>query len=324
MLRQSAAELDVPGEALAQAMNIVQLSLEFSLVHMAKCFDAERMKTEEELAHREEELAFMATHDSLTGLPNRTLIQDRVEQMLARAARKQTQVAVLFIDIDNFKTVNDTLGHSAGDELLRGVAARLDGVLRGTDALGRLAGDEFIVICEELSLEAGPELIAERLLEALRPPFDLGASESSRVSVSASIGIALGGHATADELLREADIAMYRAKWEGKSRYAVFETAMQDTIQKRAELKMDLREAVAREQLFLVYQPTFALSDRRTTGLEALVRWQPPAARRARSDEFIPLAEESGVISRSADGCCTRRAHRPARGASAATTSAWR
>jgi diguanylate cyclase (GGDEF)-like protein len=297
VLRECAAELESSPEALAQAANIVQLSLEFSLVHMAKCFDAERLKTEEELAHREEELAFMATHDSLTGLPNRTLIQDRVEQMLARSARKQTQVAVLFVDIDNFKTVNDTLGHSAGDELLRGVAARLDGVLRGTDALGRLGGDEFIVICEELSFETGPELIAERLLDALKPPFDLGADESSRVSVSASIGIALAGHASADELLREADIAMYRAKWEGKNRYAIFETAMQDTIQRRSELKMDLREAVSKDQLFLVYQPTFALSDKRTTGLEALVRWRHPERGVLGPDEFIPLAEESGVIS---------------------------
>ncbi len=296
VLRESAPELGAPAEALAQALNILQLSLEFGLVHMAKCFDSEREKTDEELARREEELAFMATHDSLTGLPNRTLIQDRVEQMLARAARKQTQVAVLFIDVDNFKTVNDTLGHSAGDELLRGVAARLDGVLRGSDALGRLGGDEFVVICEELSLETGPELIAERLLEALRPPFELGAGENARFGVSASIGVAVGGGTSADELLRQADIAMYRAKWEGKNRHAVFETGMQDTIQLRAELKMDLREAVERDEFLLAYQPTFALSDRRPTGLEALIRWRHPQRGLLAPDEFIPLAEETGVI----------------------------
>jgi diguanylate cyclase (GGDEF)-like protein len=296
VLRESAATLDVPDEALAQALNIVQLSLEFGLVHMGKCFDSEREKTDEELARREEELAFMATHDSLTGLPNRTLIQDRVEQMLARSARKGTQVAVLFVDVDNFKTVNDTLGHAAGDELLCGVAARLDGVLRGSDALGRLGGDEFIVICEELSLEAGPELIAQRLLDALKPPFDLGAGEGTRVEVNASIGVAVGAGTTADELLRQADIAMYRAKWEGKSRYAVFESAMQDTIQRRAELKMDLRDAVRECQLFLVYQPTFALSDKRPTGLEALVRWEHPERGLLEPDEFIPLAEETDVI----------------------------
>ena len=147
---------------------------------MSKCFDTERQRKDEELARREEELAFMATHDALTGLPNRTLILDRVEQMLARCARSQAQVVALFVDIDNFKTVNDTLGHSAGDELLQAVAARLDGVVRGSDALGRLGGDEFVVVCEEPSLEAGPELIAERLLEALKPAFELGADEENR------------------------------------------------------------------------------------------------------------------------------------------------
>ena len=296
VLRESAAELESSPEALAQALNIVQLSLEFGLVHMAKCFDAEREKTEEELARREEELAFMATHDSLTRLPNRTLIQDRLQQMLARAARKQTHVGVLFVDIDNFKTVNDTLGHSAGDELLRGVAARLDGVLRGSDALGRLGGDEFVVICEEFSVEPGPELIAERLLEALKPPFALDAGENTRIGVSASIGIAIGPGTSADELLRQADMAMYRAKWEGKNRCAVFETRMQDTIQRRAELKSDLPDAVDQDQFFLAYQPTFALSDGRPTGLEALIRWRHPAHGILVPDEFIPLAEETGAI----------------------------
>jgi diguanylate cyclase (GGDEF)-like protein len=296
VLRGSASELGVPAEALAQALTVLQLSLEFGLVRMAKVFDLERRKTEEELAQREEELAFMATHDALTGLPNRTLIQDRVEQTLARSARKRTQVAVMFVDVDNFKTVNDSLGHAAGDKLLQGVAARLDGVLRGSDALGRLGGDEFVVICEELSLDAGPELIAERLLDALKPPFELGAGESAPVVVSASIGIALGAGTSADELLREADIAMYRAKWEGKSRFAVFETGMQDTIQKRAELKMDLRDAVDKEQFFLAYQPTFALSDKRPTGVEALIRWRHPERGVLVPDEFIALAEETGVI----------------------------
>ncbi len=296
VLRESAADLDVAPDALAQALNILQMSLEFGLVHMAKCFDSEREKTDEELAHREEELAFMATHDSLTGLPNRTLIQDRVEQMLARAARKQSQVGVLFVDVDNFKTVNDTLGHSAGDELLRGVAARLDGVLRGSDALGRLGGDEFVVICEELSLETGPELIAERLLEALKPPFELGEGQNARFTVSASIGVAIGAGTSADELLRQADIAMYRAKWEGKDRYAVFETGMQDTIQRRAELKMDLGDAAERDEFVLAYQPTFALSDKRPRGLEALIRWRHPQRGMLAPDEFIPLAEETGAI----------------------------
>ena len=141
---------------------------------------------------REEELAFLATHDPLTGLPNRTLILDRVEQMLARSARNQTPVAALFIDLDSFKGINDTLGHGVGDELLRAVAARLEGVVRHVDALGRLGGDEFVVIAEELSLAAGPELVAERLLEALKQPFNLGEDGEIRLTITASIGIAAG------------------------------------------------------------------------------------------------------------------------------------
>jgi diguanylate cyclase (GGDEF)-like protein len=296
VLRQSAAQLSTSPEALSQALNILQLSLEFSLVKMSKCFDTERKRTDEELARREEELSFLATHDALTGLPNRTLILDRVEQMLARCARNQTQVAALFIDIDNFKAVNDTLGHAAGDQLLEAVAARLDGVVRGSDALGRLGGDEFVVISEDLSLEAGPELIAERLLEALKPSFKLGAGEETVFTVTASIGIALGGRSSAEELLREADIAMYRAKWDGKNRYAVFETGMQDVIEQRAQLEMDLRDAVDRNEFFLAYQPTFALSDMSTTGVEALIRWKHPVRGVVPPDEFIPLAEETGLI----------------------------
>jgi diguanylate cyclase (GGDEF)-like protein len=297
VLRQSATELGTSPEALAQALSIVQLSLEFTLVRMSKCFDSERQLTDEELARREQELSFLATHDALTGLPNRTLILDRVEQMLARCARTQARVAALFIDIDNFKTVNDTLGHSAGDQLLQAVAARLDGVVRGSDALGRLGGDEFVVVSEEPSFETGPELIAERLLEALRPPFKLGAGEETRVTVTASIGIAVGRRTSADELLREADIAMYQAKWDGKSRYALFETSMQESIQKRAELEMDLHDAIERNEFFLAYQPTLTLSDMSTTGVEALIRWEHPKRGVIMPDEFIPLAEETGLIS---------------------------
>src|SRR4029077_11234727 len=134
----------------------------------------------------EEELSFMATHDALTGLPNRTLILDRVERMLVRSHRSQTPVAALFIDLDNFKSINDTLGHAAGDELLRAVAARLDGVVRDVDALGRLGGDEFVIVAAEMSLVAGPELVAERLLDALKEPFKLG-DEHIPVTVTASI-----------------------------------------------------------------------------------------------------------------------------------------
>jgi diguanylate cyclase (GGDEF)-like protein len=300
VLEECATQLDVSPEALSEAMNILQLSLEFSLLRMCECFETERQRTDEELMRREEELSFLATHDALTGLPNRTLILDRVEQILARSRRTKRPAAALFLDLDNFKDINDTLGHGAGDELLKAVAARLDGVIRDVDALGRLGGDEFVVISEELSLAAGPELVAERLLEALKQPFKLGEGKETRVIVTASIGIAitsaLGQQTSAEELLRNADIAMYRAKWDGKNRYSVFEIGMQETVQNRMELEMDLREALGKDEFFLAYQPTINLSDMSPTGVEALIRWDHPTRGIMQPDDFIPLLEESGLI----------------------------
>jgi EAL domain-containing protein (putative c-di-GMP-specific phosphodiesterase class I) len=152
------------------------------------------------------------------------------------------------------------------------------------------------VISEELSLAAGPELVAERLLDALKHPFKLGADKETHLSVTASIGIAAGDHTSAEELLRNADIAMYRAKWDGKNRYVVFETGMQDTIQNRMELEMDLREALDKDEFFLAYQPTIDLSDMSPTGVEALIRWEHPVRGVVQPDDFIPLLEETGLI----------------------------
>ncbi len=296
VLHESAAEQGSSAEALSQALGILQLSLEFALVRMCECFEIERKLTDEQLTGREAELSFLATHDPLTGLPNRTLILDRVEQMLARAAHSQTPVAALFIDLDNFKGINDTLGHNAGDELLKAVAARLDAVIRDTDALGRLGGDEFVVVSEDASVAAAPELIAERLLEALKQPFKLGA-EQTRVMVTASIGIAGGERTSAEELLRDADIAMYSAKWKGKHGYVVFDSAMQDTMQRRMEIEMDLRDALENDEFFLAYQPTVDLSDMTPNGVEALIRWRHPVRGVVQPDDFIPLLEETGLIS---------------------------
>jgi diguanylate cyclase (GGDEF)-like protein len=234
---------------------MLQRSLSVTLVRMCQSFDSERQSADEQLESRQQELAFMATHDGLTGLPNRTLILDRLEQMLLRARRTQAPIAVLFIDLDAFKAVNDTLGHAVGDELLQAVAARLDGVVRDVDALGRLGGDEFVVVAGDVALMAGPELIAERLLEALKEPFKLG-EEQTPITATASIGIAAGEQSTAGELLRDADIAMYRAKWDGRNRYVVFETGMQDRVQARMELETDLRVALGNDEFFLAYQPT--------------------------------------------------------------------
>jgi diguanylate cyclase (GGDEF)-like protein len=294
VLRDSAQRLDVSAEALSQGLAMVQLTLDVTMVKVCEVFETERQRTDDELARRQEELAFLATHDALTGLPNRTLIMDRGEQMLVRSRRHQTPVAALFIDIDNFKTINDTLGHAAGDELLQAVTARLDAVIRGSDALGRVGGDEFVLIAEELSLAAGPELIAERLLEALKEPFNLTGERETRVS--ASIGIAMGDRGSAEELLRDADIAMYQAKWDGKNRYAVFESGMQGAAHSNLELERDLRAAIEHSEFFLVYQPTFDLRDMSTTGMEALIRWEHPTRGTVQPNDFIPLLEETGLV----------------------------
>jgi diguanylate cyclase (GGDEF)-like protein len=296
VMNEAAGKLKTPRGALRDSLDMLQLAVEFSLLRMCQCFEEVRKSTDEQLAHREAELAFMATHDPLTDLPNRTLIVDRVEQMLARSAREQTSVAALFIDLDNFKSINDTLGHGIGDELLRTVAERLQGVVREVDALGRLGGDEFVVLVGDLSPDANPTMVAERLLDALKQPFKLGAEGETTVTIGASIGIAIGDGASAATLLRDADIAMYRAKREGRNRYAIYETGMQDIVQERMELEMDLRDALIKQQFFLAYQPTLDLAEMRPTGVEALIRWRHPERGIVQPGSFIPLLEEIGLI----------------------------
>jgi diguanylate cyclase (GGDEF)-like protein len=284
--RDAAAELGLAPKALQEARAMLQRSLNVTLVRMCECFESERRRADEELA-------FMATHDSLTGLPNRTLILDRIEQMLARSRRAQTPVSAVFVDLDNFKIVNDTLGHGVGDELLGALTKRLEGVVRETDTLGRLGGDEFVVVVEDPNVTG--ELVAERLLEALREPFMLSEGKT-RLQAAASIGVAVGTRACAEDLLRDADIAMYRAKWEGKGRYVVFESGMQDEVQHRMELELDLCQALERDEFFLVYQPIFNLNDMSPTGVEALIRWEHPGRGLVQPEQFIPLMEESGQI----------------------------
>ena len=285
--RDVAAELELTPEVLAQAVAMLQRSLNVTLVRMCESFEAERKRSDDELT-------FLATHDVLTGLPNRKLIRDRTEQLLARARRYGVPLAAIFIDLDNFKLINDTFGHRAGDELLCAVVARLQGAVRETDTLGRLGGDEFVVIAEELSLAAGPELIAERLLEALSEPFTIG--DGARLKVTASVGVASGRRDSAEELLRDADIAMYRAKCNGKDRYVAFESEMQGAVQSRLELEMDLREALLNDEFFLVYQPIFNLNDMSPSAVEALIRWEHPRRGVVQPEDFIPLLEETGLI----------------------------
>jgi diguanylate cyclase (GGDEF)-like protein len=240
------------------------------------------------------ELAFQALHDGLTGLPNRVLVMDRIGHALARSARVELPVALLFIDFDGFKTINDTFGHGAGDQLLRTVGSRLGGLIRDADTVGRLGGDEFVVLLEPGDTRPSPELVAERILELLNQPIELGGGVEVRLT--ASVGIAVGGRETTEQLLRDADLALYSAKQAGKNRYVVFEDTMQTAIADRHALEVDLKRALAHNELYLVYQPTFRLDDRKVGGVEALLRWQHPTRGLIPPDRFIPIAEDSGLI----------------------------
>ena len=236
------------------------------------------------------QLRHQALHDALTGLPNRALIMDRAEQMLARARRDGSEVAAMFIDLDGFKGVNDTFGHPVGDELLREVAARIGGVLRDSDTIGRLGGDEFVVL-----VSGGAAAVAERILHVLREPFEL-AGMSTSISITTSIGIAGGDRDAAKDLLRDADIALYEAKGAGRNRYAEFRHEMHIAAHDRLALEHDLRAAIERRELFLVYQPILDLASGRIGGAEALLRWQHATRGLVPPSEFVKLAEESGLI----------------------------
>ncbi len=242
------------------------------------------------------ELSHQALHDALTGLPNRALVLDRAEQLLARVARQPGMVAgALYIDIDGFKHVNDNLGHAAGDQLLRIVGKRLQGAVREQDTVGRLGGDEFVMLVESTPDEGAFDSLADRLTEVLREPVEL--DDGRKIfSVTASIGVAVGKHATPDALLRDADLALYAAKAAGKDRYALFEASMDAGDGDRLELESELGMAVQDGQFFLLYQPIFDLPNREVVGVEALIRWQHPTRGILPPDSFIPRAEESGLI----------------------------
>ncbi len=236
-----------------------------------------------------------ATHDALTGLPNRVLLEDRIERALALAARGQHELAVLFIDLDRFKEINDTLGHAYGDELLRQVALRLREVLRHGDTLARLGGDEFAVLLPNVQDRGTVELVADRLRDALHRSFSAG---GTTLDVEASIGVALSAEhgTTADELLASADIAMYSAK-EHKAGAVFFDPQDRVNTPSRLTILGDLRRALEScDQLSLHFQPKYALDDERLIGVEALLRWQHPERGNVPPADFIELAEGTGII----------------------------
>ena len=242
----------------------------------------------------EDQLAHQAFHDSLTGLANRLLFADRVQHALDRGVRRQNLFAVLFVDLDDFKTVNDSLGHAAGDELLVAVARRIQSCMRPEDSCARLGGDEFAVMIENISTTDGAEIVARRMLEAMAEPLSIFGSE---VTVQGSVGIALGtGEQTTSEIMRSADLAMYRAKGEGKGRYALYEPAMHEGVLERLALKADLQRAVVGEEFDVHYQPIVDLQSGAIAGVEALLRWRHPERGLVLPAKFIGLAEETGLI----------------------------
>ena len=272
-----------------------------------------------ERADFEATLEHEALHDKLTGLPNRSLLLDRIEQALARSRRLGTAVAVLFIDLDDFKVINDSLGHAAGDRLLQQVATRFHRPLRAGDTVGRFGGDEFLLVCEDVEDEAGAIAVATRLAMELEPPFEL---DDTTVFVRASVGIALtvGGSqldgATAadlaheaESLVRNADAAMYRAKERGRSRYEVFEEDLHRQVVRRLDLERELHQAVAEDQLVVHYQPLIDVRTGVISAVEALVRWDRPGHGLVSPAEFIPAAEDIGLIVPLGEAVLERAAH---------------
>ena len=242
----------------------------------------------------EERLAHDATHDPLTGLLNRTRLLEHLEQALARSERLGSLTAVLFVDLDRFKLVNDALGHTAGDELLVHFTRRLRSVLRESDLAARPGGDEFVIVCTDLDGPSEAEAIANRVSQVLSDPFTVS---GRTVFVTASIGIAYGeSGANAGDLLRSADAAAYRAKDRGRNRYEVFDDALRAATSAALELETDLHRAIDRHQLFLRYQPIVDLATGDLLGAEALIRWQHPARGLVTPDHFLPAAEASGLI----------------------------
>jgi diguanylate cyclase (GGDEF)-like protein len=243
----------------------------------------------------EEQLLHAAFHDSLTGLPNRAHFLDRTSHALARANRMDIPIAVLFLDLDNFKFINDRFGHTLGDELLTRVAQILRFRVREGELLTRLGGDEFAVLLEDTGDIDSAARVAERLLDALHEPLMLSGRP---VFVSASVGIVTSDlrHSTPEDLLRDADIALYRAKDAGKQQFAIFEEAMHADITDRHELESDLRRALKNDEFVLEYQPKLDLATRALVGVEALIRWEHPTRGRISPATFIPIAEQSGLI----------------------------
>jgi diguanylate cyclase (GGDEF)-like protein len=248
-----------------------------------------------ERANAASRLSHQALHDHLTGLPNRALFADRLSQALARLGRHITPVAVLFVDVDNFKVINDSLGHEQGDRILTMIAERLSAAVRPGDTVARFGGDEFVILCDEVTSEAEAIGIAQRVSDLAGAPLNLDGREHL-VTVSTGIALATDRHASSADLLRDADAAMYHAKAAGRARSTTFAASMRTQAVHRLDTEMALRRAITDGQLRLHYQPIIDIISGRTDGVEALVRWEHPTQGTIPPDQFIPIAEETGLI----------------------------
>ncbi len=264
----------------------------------------------------EQRVAFLAHHDALTGLANRAALTQKIDEAAARQRRRGEPFSVLLLDLDRFKQVNDTLGHPAGDILLTKVAARLKSLLRETDVLARLGGDEFAIVqAGETDQREAAKALADRVIEVLGKPFDIDGGD---ISIGTSIGIALAPeHDTgSDSLLKMADLALYRAKSTGRNGYRFFDAEMSEVANARQEIESDLRRAISQNELELHYQPIIDAKTLKISGAEALVRWRHPTKGVIAPDLFIPLAEETGLITQIGDwvlrAACTEAATWPA------------
>jgi len=267
------------------------------MTSFAKMLATIEQQTDEinQFPRRLDQLARQAFRDSLTSLPNRSLFMDRLAHALTRTERRGEQLAILFLDLDRFKVVNDSLGHGVGDQLLIGVSQRLASCLRPEDTIARLGGDEFAILIEDVKDDKAPAAVADRLTGELQQPFTV---EGREVVITVSIGIAMSTakRMTPEDILRDADLAMYHAKGKGKARYEIFDKSMNAPAQERMDLELDLRNAVARGEFILHYQPILELPTGRIVEMEALVRWKHPQRGLLFPGDFVGLSEETGLI----------------------------
>ena len=290
--------------AILGALTLCAFSLIGALLRHNRLLDQAREKVEQqnrtlekrdgELLSQNARIVFLAHHDALTGLPNRLMFHERLEHALAQEGHRGG-IALLCLDLDRFKQVNDTLGHPAGDMLLKAVAGRLRGCVCEGDVVARLGGDEFAVLQRGVGLAEHASALAQRIVETLGVPYDLG---GDRAVIGASVGVAVATSAlcSADMLLRSADLALYRAKSDGRGSFCLFESSMDEQMRARRAIERDLREAPARNEFTMFFQPVFHLRNQRVSGFEALLRWRHPDRGLVSPAEFVPLAEELGLI----------------------------